>query len=538
MTNSERPDVERVLRKLKNFQRDTVDYVFRRLYLDPDYTRRFLVADEVGLGKTMIARGVIAKTIEHLWDDGRRIDIIYVCSNADIARQNITRLNLPDTKQVNLPTRITLLPAKLQEFQANRINFISFTPATSFELKSQLGVMDERVLLYWLLVRAWNVTGVTVRNMLSGNADSKVFRKNVDAFARDDINSEIADRFTQEINADPQLKPRLEQLCEHFKRSDSPITDQTRLERRLVVGELRRRLAHSCLNALEPDLIILDEFQRFRHLLNPNDEASQLAQSLFDYAQSADDPSTAARVLMLSATPYKMYTQAHESQSDDHYQDFLGTMEFLFNDPAKSADLKHLMSVYRDELYQLREKGSEGLLAIRTSLEASLKRVMVRTERLASSCDRNGMLSEKIGGGMHLSTADIGTYISLRKLGKSLSQPSVMEYWKSAPYLLNFMDDYQLTTRLDQELDRSRPSAEVMEALHAGRDSLLTRKELLRYGKIDPANARLRSLASDTVDRGAWRLLWIPPSLPYYRPAGPFADPQLMGFTKRLVFSC
>ena len=32
----------------------------------PDRTRQFLVADEVGLGKTMVARGVIARTIELL----------------------------------------------------------------------------------------------------------------------------------------------------------------------------------------------------------------------------------------------------------------------------------------------------------------------------------------------------------------------------------------------------------------------------------------------------------------------------------------
>ena len=51
---------------LKEFQRQTVEYAFRRLYLDSDSTHRFLVADEVGLGKTMVARGVIAKAVEHL----------------------------------------------------------------------------------------------------------------------------------------------------------------------------------------------------------------------------------------------------------------------------------------------------------------------------------------------------------------------------------------------------------------------------------------------------------------------------------------
>ena len=44
---------------LKDFQRTTVDYVFKRLYGDVS-TSRFLIADEVGLGKTLVARGIIA----------------------------------------------------------------------------------------------------------------------------------------------------------------------------------------------------------------------------------------------------------------------------------------------------------------------------------------------------------------------------------------------------------------------------------------------------------------------------------------------
>ena len=75
----EQPDPAVVLKGLKDFQRDTVEYVFRRMYSDPQPTHRFLIADEVGLGKTMVARGLIAKVIHDLWDKVKRIDIVYIC---------------------------------------------------------------------------------------------------------------------------------------------------------------------------------------------------------------------------------------------------------------------------------------------------------------------------------------------------------------------------------------------------------------------------------------------------------------------------
>ena len=81
-----KPDSEQILASLKDFQRNTVEYAFERLWGSDDAVKRFLVADEVGLGKTMVAKGLVAKTVEHLWDTDKRIDIVYICSNGDIAR--------------------------------------------------------------------------------------------------------------------------------------------------------------------------------------------------------------------------------------------------------------------------------------------------------------------------------------------------------------------------------------------------------------------------------------------------------------------
>ena len=66
-------DVQAVLDGLKGFQRDAVDHLIDHFY--PEHgeptSRRFLIADETGLGKSIVARGAIARAIEKLEADPR-----------------------------------------------------------------------------------------------------------------------------------------------------------------------------------------------------------------------------------------------------------------------------------------------------------------------------------------------------------------------------------------------------------------------------------------------------------------------------------
>lgn len=525
------PNTAAILNGLKDFQRNTVEYVFRRLYVDDCVSDRFLVADEVGLGKTLIARGVIAKAIEHLWDRVDRIDIVYICSNADIARQNIKRLNVSGADDFSLASRITLLPLELHNLQNRKVNFISFTPTTSFEQKSNLGLAKERLLLFSLLKDAWGFSSPAgAMNVLEGGMSRDRFREQVKSFKSwHRIDSSLAKAFEEKLAEIPTIRTRFEALCNEFTyiRSGQALSSEQRGERNTIVGELRQILAKACLSALEPDLIILDEFQRFKHLLEAKDEVGELANEMFSYSS--------AKLLLLSATPYKMYTMDHESEEDNHYEDFLRTVRFLQSDNDKSNQFEQLLEQYRNELLRIQSESIEKLLGIKSQIETQLRQVMVRTEKLSASYDRDGMLVEVPQSSSRLEPQDVESYVHLYKIAQILEQGDSLEYWKSAPYLLNFMENYDLKRSFNKAL--STNSSELAITLRNSQNLLLPVAQVKKYKEIDPCNPRLRSLVADSIDSGMWKLLWLPPALPYYQLNGVYANVNPVAMTKRLVFS-
>ena len=106
-----------------------------------------LLADEVGLGKTMVAQGVIQSLLT-----GRRrpLTVIYLCSNAEIAEQNRKKLDPDSRKPIG---RVTELAIDRADSAADLLLY-SFTPGTS--LKEGTGLAWEQRLLLYLLHRIYD----------------------------------------------------------------------------------------------------------------------------------------------------------------------------------------------------------------------------------------------------------------------------------------------------------------------------------------------------------------------------------------------
>jgi len=532
---SERPRADKVLGGLKDFQRNTVEYVFDRLYTADDTVKRFLVADEVGLGKTMVAKGVIARAVEHLWDDIDRIDVVYICSNNQIARQNLSRLNVVGGVEVRHADRLTLLPKVVRSLQGQKINFVSFTPGTSFSVGHSGGAFAERVLLYWMLTACWGtrVTGsVRWRKFFEGGMKRDNFTWHLKQFDRAQLDPELCASFGEAIEhaVGPdggRLRDELEACAEEFTYLRGKPQWQLSARRNRLVGQLRHLVAGAAVEHLEPDLVILDEFQGFAGLLDPenDDDGAQLARAVFDHPD--------AKVLLLSATPYRMYTLPDEPNGDDHYRDFTRTVRFLAGE-ERTAVVEQNLRMLREAL--VAGGGLDDAEAARRQVEAELKRVMCRTERLSSTPDRDGMLQERTLPGVRLAAQDLHAWRSFDAIARHVDRHDVFEYWRSAPYPLNLMEKSSYSVRKGFEAGADAGDA-GLASLVAGARGLIDWQDVLRYQQVDPGNAKLRGLSEDVLDSGAWQLAWLPPSLPYYSLGGAYASARLRSFTKRLVFS-
>lgn len=511
-----------VLERLKDFQRKSVDYVFKRLYLD-EGNHRFLVADEVGLGKTLVAKGLIAKALEHLWDIEERIDVVYICSNAAIASQNVNRLNVNGDNGFAIASRLTFLPMQVQELAKNKINFISFTPGTTFDMRSRGGRKEERALIYKMLKGArWDVQKGFL-NMLQGMVKTPESWRGWCEGWSPTIDRQLARQFRREVKANRALTRRLHECCKKFKRYRKHIPWHDSHDRYVLIGELRLLLAKTCLRALEPDLVILDEFQRFRDLLDGEDEAAELARALFKYPR--------VRVLLLSATPYKNLSLDHE-QDDDHYPDFIRTLSFLYDNEGEVESVKQEISDYRRELFAIAEGDYSRIQQARDRLQHRLLQVMCRTERVGMTRKLDAMMEEPAKKAMpqpedldHAATAD--------HAAQAVGAREPIEYWKSSPYLLNFLKHYDLRKKIDAV--SKAPPDDLLAAFRKSGNGLLKHRTINQYQKVEAANARMRVLFEDTLGKGMWKLLWLPPSLPYSEPTGVYKD--IGSVTKSLVFS-
>ena len=554
---------------LRDFQRDTAHYVFSRMFGDgANATSRFLVADEVGLGKTLVARGVIAQIIEHLQAAGdRRIDVVYVASNTAIAAQNLRKLAPTGVEVEHHTDRLSLLPFNLDNLGKRDVNLVALTPRTSMDLRSSGGTFDERAAALAALRTIWGgqrVRGKGIAAIFAGGIGPRgQLTKEQRVRGRADEFGSLAARparlFRQAV-ADVDRKRRkdgkvgLDQELHNLARelNRKSVSTDAKQRKAAFIRQVREAMSWTGVQLLQPDLVILDEFQRFRDLLaeSSDDWTGEIARTMFNYEHRGFNRS--ARVLLLSATPYVMHTTSAEAAagSDLHYEDFLDTYRFLASGlphvdaEMEQSELKRRLGLLRTTILDANITGAEPVRTAAAEVSRQLTRVMVRTERLASTADHNGMLRTVKDPVGPPSVAALEQYVDAAKVAdhlvttKKVRSGDMLEYWKSAPYTLSFLGghEYMLSKGLLEQAGATVHDAVLLELLHKSK-AVLNWRDIRAYRALDPANGRLEQLYTDMFDRGAHRLLWMPPSCPYYEYKGRFDKSEARALTKRLIFS-
>jgi hypothetical protein len=498
------------------FQERTSNYVIKRFWKDRDYAPRFLVADEVGLGKTMVAREVVGEALRRR--GSRPVDIVYLCSSQPVASQNLKRLKVKGHGGTIRASRLTLLAVEPRS--QDGVRYFALTPDTSFKVSGSSGQVRERALIYWALRRAFRSPGFVevMQQVCQSNWDGRL-----DELKAKPPDEMMLSSFRDAVLGDAELVREIRSLARDI--GESADQKALRKRRNQLIGRLRRELAACSASALAADgVVIVDEFQRFADLLDERrrdeDPAVRLAEQLLQSAHHG------RRLLLLSATPYRIPGRQLEP-GEKPYDDFAALMRFLAG-KDEAARLASALSEFSREL-SARPPDPSAIKKARDAAQSALRRVMSRTERTTAT--RDGMVAEDLRM-LDPLPEDLSGALSARRIAQRLRTRDAVEYWKTAPFFLEFMRGYQF--RKAAVAASGSHKRFVLREARQGR-LLLDLPVLRRMDPVDPPSARMRDLLASAMPEGIERLLWAPASLPYAEGCGAFASAP--ADVKRLLFT-
>ena len=548
-------------KQAKDFQKATADRI--AAIFAEGKQRRVLLSDEVGLGKTIIAKEVIQRVRDirnSVNDDMYRV--VYVCSNMNIVKQNTRNLGIKDVMDMG-ESRLTMQHLKLQEKVVKLkeekhyredgkyehpedmpVLLIPLTPGTSFSISNNYGNMNERALMYCLIslmpecLKYEHELNVFFQYKVSDDTWREMVRKYM--VRVEHCGNDYQIKIHNALRTTDSFKDFLNAL-------QKGCLDKTAYQ---FIPRLRMSFALISLNELEPDLVIMDEFQRFSSLLDEEsaDEQSMISKQFFGDLNKTDENINSPLILLLSATPYKPYStleELNELNTDEQYRDFYQLMDFMFKADKSVMPFKRIWEDYSSELSHLSSENIDILLAKKKVAEDKMYEAICRTERLNENLISTHYVKE-----IAISEGDVLSYCQMQKLlddcrekaenieGIRFNSYNIpMDYVKSCPYLLSFMDSYQLKKNITKVYELGRVEGFKLPISTIRQRYLLKTDHIYHYKKIPSNNARLEYVKNILFDQHAERMLWIPTSHPYYTTPASNVFEINKDFSKILIFS-
>ena len=507
----------------KAFQKATIECALRA-FDRRRRVRRFLVADEVGLGKTVVARGVIESMMRRKRDCGL-LRVFYVCSSLAIAAQNKGSL----LKVISDPEirgraacdvdRLTLAPNRMLSGDVP-LHLYTLTPDTSIpdrKGKRRSGTAMERALLHNLLAARYpsltRIPGQGEWLRRNARASWEDWKQRSGCTPRPSLKHAFFPVLREQLGLEPG---------QHLPTAIRRELDKDPLE---TIKLLRIALAKTGLDALSPDLVIFDEFQRFQDLMADADRGSYIAREMVRTGRGGP------AVLLLSATPYRLYggDLDHWFGEDRHHEQFFNLVEWLFgnDDEAgrKRRELECLFRKYGDTLRSA-DPGGATTLDVKAKIEERLRMIIARTERFGHEAGQDATRLLDVPAPLH--TGDLRIFRHMVRCFTSDAEDrasgagAAVAYWSSVPLPMQTLGPDYKAWRSAQRLSPEEGT------LH------LTRTNVDRFrGPAVWPHPRLRAMC-ERFQPEKLAVPWLAPSMPWWPLGGRWVGTPL---EKVLLFS-
>lgn len=473
--------------------------------------RRFLVADEVGLGKTVVARDTLAA----LAKDARKFVVYYVTSGLKVADQNkgelLRFLDKADaTAALSSIDRLGLVPFEARA--RGRLRLYAFTPKTSFSGAQRLygGKAIERAFVGELLEALY--PGFRARlpegYLEQGATTGWPWACEQAAHQIDHVPRAFIAAYGRALRAEFGTPARAAILG---------AIATTRPGQSL--GRMRRALAQAALEATPPDLIIFDEFQCYRDLLTAGPD-NPLGQRLISGVNDRPPPP----ILLLSATPYRFYAERWEVTAGvQPHVELFDLVDFL-GGPGVRQEAETLFRRFGDLLHQIgrldpdaRETPVAEAHHLKATLEGLLRPLMSRTERPVPQQPVGSR-----GRPPQLQPEDLDVYRHFVTHAKPKMTGSAIAYWMSVPLPAQALGDrYQISRQIHFPAAR--------------KGAWLGATTCFQPPRAGWGSAKLRAL-NTIAPPETLALPWALPSLPWWSPSGPWAkaprSPKILLFSR------
>lgn len=542
--------------ELKEFQKKTVESVIQRF---KNNQNRVLVADEVGLGKTLIAKGVISEIVR-MRKDKSVLTAVYVCSNQNIANQNIQKLNSNSRNYTSdrlSMQSINLFKQKIElEEENTEMQLVALTPDTSFNIKRGRGMKRERELIYAVLFRIIEINKNKDEDLKKLENYMNKLKEVLTRPAKWIDEKEMLNRLKNDLGESESeyinliyQKLKNEKIIEELINN---LSDSEKLEEGKIVKKLRIVFSEISLEMLKPDLVIMDEFQRFKDLIKTKDKYEKnptdlLVKKFFGMKD--------LKILLLSATPYKLYATREEinelamseQEKESYYNEFLNVMRFLFScdENEESEEYKKFKTIWDKHSNNLKAIDYENfsvILMTKEEAENQMYKGISRTERISR-------IKETDCKTINANEYDIKSYIQISEIINKIKETNSnlnfrLDYVKSCPYLLSYMN-YELKKKIENYYLENKEELKNLQKEKWFKEQLLwlngKKIKEYRYDDTNPitkVNSRLDNIKNIIFNENIEKLLWIPPTKNYYNFEGVYKEiKDIDKITKTLIFS-